>query len=159
MLQLLRQWVYLIYRREDRRAILLNDVDSTEHNHVLRGHLLLEIEEQLHDCNYILYHDNSTGLKCQEKDVALLERKEFLLLEAIKDSTDRLDAYHNKLSWGGELTQGCTVFVTIPEAASSSRAFIRSIGTIGNLPGMYFGVEILVSSPKIFQQHATLYLL
>ena len=118
------------------------------HVNVLRGELLLGVEgSDLY--NYALSSEESTCLFCDENDVAPLNNEEFLLLEAIKHPSDRLEAFNeNKLDWAAKLKAGVSVDVRIgcnisyPDYA---RAVVHYKGMLKEQNGLYFGVEILVS--------------
>lgn len=125
---------------------------STPHSpvNVLRGELLLGMKQESPHFNYMLKRDSSICLYCDGIDVAPLSGEEFSLLEAIEQPCDRLDAFKSKLEWGVELKEGGAVCLTIPGANLSvggihARAVIHYKGVVGKLPGINFGVEILVS--------------
>lgn len=150
------------------RAILLHDMDGTKldsaaksalrrmfpratpHSlsNVLRGELLLGTKENP-PFNYVLSRDSSVYLFCDEIDVAPLYGEDFSLLVAIKKPSDRLNAFTNKLEWGSQLKEGVAVHVTVRgpnlSVEESVRAVIHYKGEIGDVPGIQFGVEIMVS--------------
>jgi hypothetical protein len=115
---------------------------------VLRGELLLGMKDESHRFNYMLLNDSSICLFCDETDVAPLNSEEFLLLEATKKPVHRLDTFNHKLFWGVKLKPGHAVYISIPGANLSvkdnARATVHYKGQIGKLPGIYFGVEIVV---------------
>lgn len=155
-------------------AILLNDVDGTKYDgraksvlkklftsgsaphssvHVIRGELIFRTDFEDSPLNYELSRDSSICLFADGNDVAPLNREEFHLLEAIQRPFDRLAAFKNKLEFGVNLKEGCAVCVTLPGANISSpkraRAVVRYKGSMDSQPGIYFGVELFVSSPVI----------
>ena len=120
------------------------------YTNVLRGELLLGLnQENYPHFNYVLFNDRNICLFCDEYDVAPLNREEFLLLEATKKPSDRLDTFNKKLEWGVKLKPGADVYISIPGAnissAEQARATVHYKGVVGKLPGINFGVEILVS--------------
>ena len=146
-------------------AILLKDVQGTKFNigtksvikklfgsatqspvDVLCGELLLGHAN--HDYyNYVLSRDSSVLMFCDVDNSAPLNREEFLLLEAIKKTSERLTAFRTKLEWGVNLKIGSAVLITVPgfSVEKRARATVVYKGTVGNLPGINFGVEIMVS--------------
>ena len=147
------------------RAILLKDVQGAKVDsgpksaikkfigsatrspaNVLSGELLLGHVNDDH-YNYVLSRDSSVFMFCDVNDTASLNHDEFLLLEAIERPCDRLTAFR-RLEWGVSLTVDSAVSVTLPEEISINKrvsATVQYKGTIGKLPGIHFGVEILVS--------------
>ena len=115
----------------------------------MRGELVSEIKPDNPPFNYVLIRDPNVSLFCTENEVASLSSKDFLLLEAVSEPCDRIDAFNNKLEWGAKLKPGALVYVTAkgPNLAvkESVRAVLHYKGEIGNIPGIQFGVEILVS--------------
>ena len=147
-------------------AILLKDVQGTKCDggaksaikkfigsatqsptNVLCGELLLGHANDDY-YNYVLSRDSNILMFCDINDIAPLNHEEFLLLEAIKRPCDRLTAFR-RLEWGVSLKIGSAVFVTVPGDNLSldkrARAVVHYRGTVGNLPGINFGVEIMVS--------------
>ena len=113
---------------------------------VLCGELLLGHGN--HDYfNYMLSRDNNVLLFCDDNDIAPLNHMEFLLLDAIKKPSDRLTAFGIKLELGSSLEIGSVVCVTVGDNLSEKfvRAVVHYKGRVGSLPGVNFGVEILVS--------------
>ena len=116
---------------------------------VLCGQLLIKCQQDDQQAlNYQLLCDPNVFLYCDKYTVAPLGPEEFQLLEAIKSHTDRLEAFRHKLDFGISLQQGHSVYVTIPGENLSveplARATVHYKGKIGNLPGVNFGVEIMV---------------
>ena len=114
---------------------------------VLCGELLLgHVNDDYY--NYVLSRDSSVLMFCDINDLAPLNHEEFLLLEAIKRPSDRLIAFR-RLEWGVSLKIGSAVSVTVPgdnlSAEKRARAVVHYKGIIGNLSGIFFGVEIIVS--------------
>lgn len=73
------------------------------------GELLLKhIYSETTHYNYMLSRDSNVLLSCDINDVALLNREEFLLLEAIKNPSDRLTAFKTKLEWGCWFEKWCS---------------------------------------------------
>ena len=148
------------------KAILVHDVTGTKYNkslkrfipgsqhssvNVLRGELVSEIKPDNPPFNYVLSRDPNVYLFCTENEVAPLSSQDFLLLEAISEPYDRIDAFNNKLEWGAKLEPGASVYVTAKGPNLSVKESVRAVlhykGEIGNIPGIQFGVEILVSLP------------
>ena len=115
---------------------------------VLCGELLLRHTISDDYYNYVLSRDSSVLMLCDDNDIAPLNHEEFLLLEAIKRPYDRITAFR-RLEWGVNLKIGSAVSVTVPgdnlSVDKRARATVHYKGAIGNLPGIYFGVEIMVS--------------
>ena len=147
------------------KAILVSDVTGTKYNksllkrfipgstqkspvNVLRGELVSEKPDNP-PFNYVLSRDPNVYLFCNENEVAPLSSEDFLLLEAISEPYDRIDAFNNKLEWGTKLEPGTGVYVTVKGPPLSVRERVLAVlhykGEIGNIPGIQFGVEILVS--------------
>ncbi len=115
---------------------------------VIRGELLFKYEESP-PFNYMLNRDHTICLSCDDTDIAPLNREGFLLLEAIDLASDRLATFGDKLEFGVNVEKGTAVHVTIPGLNLFVNEHVQAVvhykGTIGNQPGIYFGVEILVS--------------
>ena len=97
--------------------------------------------------NYMLSRDNNVLLFCNSDDIAPLNHMEFLLLEAIKMPTDRLIAFRTQLKLGSSLEIGSAVCVSVGDNRSVEnfvRAVVHYKGSVDTLPGINFGVEILV---------------
>ena len=82
--------------------------------------------------------------------VAPLNNEEFLLLEAIKKPSDRIEAFYNdKLERATKLKAGSSVDVKIGGAnvthLQHARTVVHYKGMLKEQNGFYFGVEILVS--------------
>lgn len=136
---------------KDSKSALKKFITGTFHStiNVLRGELLTEIEERNDHFNYQLHRDPKVHLFCTVDEVAPLSHQEFLMLEAIKKPEDRANALEEKLDWGLQMHVGSTVNVTLTGSnvavQTQSRSLIHYKGPIGNLPGVYFGIELLVS--------------
>jgi hypothetical protein len=130
------------------RSAIKKIFPGTTSVNVLRGELLLGMKHGNHQFNYMLFNDSSICLLCDEYDVAPLNSEEFLLLEAIKKPVDRLDTFNKKLEWGVQLKPGHAVYISIPGAnlsvKNNARATVHYKGQVGKLPGINFGVEIMV---------------
>ena len=133
------------------------------HN-VLRGSLLKPIPEEKRiprvdgkDAhNYqALYKDHMITLFCDERDVSPLSAYEHLLLAGIQSLEARYQTFLkqiegcvSKLDWGSQLNVGDHVCVSIPDpefgATQKASAKICYIGPVESLPGLTFGVEIMV---------------
>lgn len=130
------------------------------HN-VLRGSLLtpIPVEKQVQRSdgkavhNYqTMYNERTITLFSDGEDVSPLSDYDHLLLAGIQSSEDRYQTFiaPNKLDWGSQLKVGDHVLVSIPDplaaesgATQKSSAIITFVGRVG-LPGLIFGVEILV---------------
>lgn len=115
---------------------------------VLRGELLIGpgVLENAPN-SYMLNTDSKVHLFCDKNDVAPLNGDEFSLLEAIRNPSGRLDAFEKKLEWGVQLRVGVGVCVSTREGSGleSAHAVVRYKGEIGNIPGIQFGIELIVS--------------
>ena len=118
---------------------------------VLCGELLLENDGDYY--NYVLSRDSNILMFCDGNDTAPLNPEEFLLLEAIKKPCDRITAFR-RLEWGVGLKIGSAVSVTVPgdnlSVDKRARATVHYRGTIGNSPGIHFGVEIMTVSLDLY---------
>ena len=132
---------------------------------VLRGELLLGLQQENQQLIYQLSHDPTVHIVCDENDVAPLNFEEFHMLEAIQKPFDRVLAFNaNKLEWGLKLKQGSAIYIDIPgpgdnrSAAECARAVVHYKGQIGSQPGIQFGVELMVSMANpilhIYYAHA-----
>ena len=161
---------------ESAGAILLKDVQGTKFDggvksaikklmgsptqspaDLLCGELLMEHDNYN---NYKLNRDSNVLLFCNSKDIAPLNHMEFPLLEGIKKPTDRLTAFKTKLEFGSTLEAGSAVCVTVGDnhpVEKYVRAVVHYKGKVGSLPGVNFGVEIMVSF-KWFEVYFNLYL-
>lgn len=96
----------------------------------------------------MLSRDPSIRLFCYPFEVKQLNREEFLLLEAINEPLNRLNAFE-KLQWGVQLKVGDIVSATLPEGNFSiiehAKAIVRYKDVVEDLPGIHFGLEISVS--------------
>ena len=124
---------------------------------VLCGELLLVHANHDH-YNYVLSRDSNVFMFCNDNNIAPLNHEEFLLLEAIKRPYDRITAFR-RLEWGVNLKTGFAVYVTLPgdnlSVQERTWATVRYKGAIGNLPGIHFGVEIVVSSYQRIHHNTT----
>ncbi len=134
---------------------------------VLRGELLVPIPgdkiisrndgEKPH--NHRVKGDATITLYCTEQVVAPLDNYEFLLLEAVSSPSVRYSMFlsGNILDWGQQLKPGSDVYVVVPglthvptQATPRAAAKVRYVGGLGLgedlFAGLYFGVEIVVSS-------------
>ena len=133
------------------KAVIKKFIGSTRQSpvDVLCGELLLENATD-DKYNYMLSRDSRVLMFCDTNyDTAPLNREEFLLLEAIKKPSERLTAFKTKLEWGVNLKTGSPVLITEPgdnlSVENRARATVHYKGTVGKLPGIHFGVEIMVS--------------
>ena len=83
-------------------------------------------------------------MNCTIEDIALLNQQEFLLMEGIEKPADRMEVFNEKLDWGITLKKGSRVYVIL-NSTQRTRGVVHCKGLIGNVPGILFGVEILVS--------------
>ena len=116
---------------------------------VLRGELLLSLPDDPKH-TYRLDRDPTVVLTVSDElQIAPLNHKDFLLMQGIRQPTDRIDTFNKgKLEWALSLRQGSKVYVKLPDSNLSvekwARATVHYVGQVGNLPGTQFGVEILV---------------
>lgn len=131
--------------------------DAVIHN-VLRGSLLTPIPDKKQipradgrdTHNYqIMYKDHNITLFCDCEDVAPLSDYEHLLLAGVQSSKVRYRTFVNKLEWGSQLKVCDHVLVSIPDESGVTQkvsAMIQFLGPVKGLPGLTFGVEIMVKS-------------
>ncbi len=147
------------------RYILLKDVQGIKKNtgalkkllhrgaphqniNILRGELIVAKQDDP-SYNYQLWSDPNVLFYSEEDNVAPLSQNEFLLLEGIKKPLDRL-VNGDKLELGEALGVGSQVYVNIPgpdlsvAAVERARGVVHYKGRVGDMPGIRFGVEILV---------------
>ncbi len=118
--------------------------------YVLRGELMVAKQNDL-SFNYQLWSDPNVLFYSTEDNVAPLSENEFLLLEGIRKPNDRLEVFNgDKLELGESLGVGAQVYVNIPGPSLSmakvecTRGVVHYKGRVGDIPGILFGVEILV---------------
>ncbi len=123
---------------------------ETPNFNILRGELMIDKQNDL-SFNYQLWSDPNVLFYSMEDNVAPLTQNEFLLLEGIRKPSDRLEAFNgNKLELGEALCVGSQVYVNLPgpdlsvAAAERARCVVHYKGRVGDIPGILFGVEILV---------------
>ena len=81
----------------------------------------------------------------EASDVAPLSEMESLLLAGIKSKEDRYHTFiANKLDWGTKLKTDDLVQVSLTGATHKATAAICFVGPIKSLPGLTFGVKIVV---------------
>ena len=125
---------------------------------VLRGELLRSIpigEAQPRSDevqpNYCVEKNPAITLFAVEDNISPLNIDDYYLLKAIESPSDRFQVFSDPqwLEWGASLRIGSLVYVHLPSPNESvptwSRAIIRYRGPVKTLPGMNFGVEIMVS--------------
>ncbi len=133
---------------------------------VLRGELLVKIpgnaivirNDGQKPNNYQVKGDATISLLCDAQDVVPLGNYEFLLLESVKTPGARFSLFHagTILDWGQNLKSGDDVYVAVPGLTASNVAvhtpraaakvrFVGGLGAEGEEPGIFFGVEIIVS--------------
>ena len=148
-------------------AVLLQDVNghkesksvfgyssSFSNKYVLRGTLLArlsqeEVNELTHQSgitpplNFKVVLEPVVKLHCKINNVLLLsyKQKEFLL--AIPSTNDRFEAI-DKLGLAEKLTEGSTVYVSIPYLRIVAKGIVRYIGKLPGERGTKFGIELLV---------------
>ena len=112
---------------------------------ILRGELITVKQSSSSETKYQLHRDPNVYVKCINEDIAPLNQQEFLLMEGIEKPADRTEVFNKeKLDWGITLEQGAPIYVILCYA-QYARAVMHYKGFIGNVPGIRFGVEILVS--------------
>ena len=122
----------------------------------IRGEDLIPRNDGAKPHNYRLERDMTVTLRAEEDEVAPLDLRDFLLLEAIKSTHSRFDTfiYAYKMEWGLSLKEGSEVFVAVnPEMPHHSwlrsRAAVCWVGELGGSErGTVFGVEIMVGKNK-----------
>jgi len=137
-------------------------VHRTLYHNVLRGSLLtpIPLEKQIQRTdgkashNYqTMYKGRTITLFSDEEHVAPLSSYDHLLLAGIQSLEARYQTFvaPNKLDWGSQLRVGDRVLVSIPNiyaaesgATQNTSAMIKYVGPVEGLPGLTFGVEILV---------------
>ena len=152
-------------------AILLQDIHGYKENklvfgyssgfsnkYVLRGTLLVklsqdEVREVTHQSgitpplNFKVLKEPAVKLHCKVNNVLLLNYKQKELLLAIGSINDRFDAA-DKVEWAEKLTEGSTVYVSIPTISTTTKGIVRYIGKLPGEVGTKFGVELLVCNGK-----------
>ena len=85
-------------------------------------------------------------VQCNRNEVEKLRGAESDLLRPIPTCCERLEVYRNKewLTEGSTLRPGDTVFVKIKGHQSELPGRLRYRGSLPDLPGLYFGVELTV---------------
>ncbi len=117
---------------------------------ILCGELMIAKQDDP-SFNYQLWGDPNALFYSMEDNVAPLTQNEFLLLEGIQKPSDRLEAFNgNKLELGEALCVCSQVYINLPgpnlsvAAAERARGVVHHKGRVGDLPGILFGVEIMV---------------
>ncbi len=115
-----------------------------------RGELMIAQQDDP-SFNYQLWSDPNVLFYSMEDNLAPLTQNEFLLLEGIRKPSDRLEAFNsNKLELDYALVVGSHVYINIPGPNLSvaeverPRGVVHYKGRVGDLPGILFGVEIMV---------------
>ncbi len=100
------------------------------------------------DDHYELWSDRNVLFYSREKDnlAPLVSQDDFLLMEGIKMPLDRLKAFKgnkgNKLEFGKTIDVGSEVYIHLQE--KRVRGVVHYKDIVGDLPGILFGVEIMV---------------
>jgi len=148
-------------------------VHRTLHHNVLKGSLLTQIpaEKQIPRSdgkathNYqTMYKEHTITLFCggEGEEVSPLSNHDHLLLAGIRSPAARYQTFiaPNKLEWGSQLKVGDRVLVSMPGpyaaesgATQKASAVIRYVGPVEGLPGLTFGVEIVVK--EVSTEHRT----
>ena len=155
--------MFLVKDKQGEETISYTGVMSrTVVHNVLRGSLLtpIPLEKQIRRAdgkathNYqTMYKEHTITLFSDGEDVSPLSGHEYHLLAGIQSLEDRYHTFItlNKLDWGSQLKVGDRVLVSIPDplaaesgATKKTSAVIRYVGPVDSLPGLTFGVEILV---------------
>ncbi len=117
---------------------------------ILRGELMIAKQDDP-SYNYQLWNDPNVLFHSSEDNVAPLSQNEFQLIEGIRKPINRLEAFmSNKLELGDALGVGSQVYVNLPGPNLSAakvecaRCVIHYKGRVGDIPGIIFGVEIMV---------------
>ena len=118
------------------------------YKNIIRGELLDAIKSE-DGFNFALHLDPTVHLYCGEEEVAPLSMDEFLLMEGIQMIGDRLKAFtEGRLQFGLNLMKGSMVYVDVSGPNPAQRDYVVAAinfrGKVGDLPGITFGVEILV---------------
>ena len=96
--------------------------------------------------NYRLVKDPAVTLYTVDTQVVPLDARDFLMLEAVESRIVRFEAFLEKIEWGSNLQSSSSVYVSIlGKAGVRVPALIHYIGEVMGLPGILFGVEIVVS--------------
>ncbi len=122
------------------KRILQELTPSQKSTYVLCGELMITNPND--PKYYQLWRDPTVIFTAMEDDVFPLNQEEFLLMEGIDKSSDRMDVLKRKLEWGVDLKIGSTAYVKLKEA--HVECVIRYKGRVGKMPGTQFGVEIIV---------------
>ena len=151
-------------------AVLLQDINGYKENksvfygssfsskYVLRGTLLTRLsQEEIRELkqqqtgnappfNFKVLKDPGVKLYCNENAVRLLHYRQKELLLAIGVAINIFDAV-DKMEWAGKLTEGSTVYVSIPTLRTPAKGIVRYIGKLPSEHGTKFGIELLVCKP------------
>ena len=136
-------------------ANVLAEGKTTRQRYIARGELLFPIHENTPQKdgkpppNYRLAGDRNVTLYADEQAVCPLSPEEIDVLEGIKLPYERYKVFTAEgwLEWGASLRVGSAVFVIVEgigEAPVTTEVVIRYIGRIADVPGIKFGVEIMV---------------
>ena len=138
--------------------------------YAMRGELLVAIPrlrstDKRKPHNFQLVKDMNVTLRAEEDEVAPLNRKDYLLLEAIKSASSRFSTFTsaNKLKWALTLKKGSVLYVAVnPEEPrhlwNRSQAVVRWVGELGGKErGTVFGVEILVCNFNVCMTRTRLF--
>ena len=132
---------------------------------VLRGELLrpipLENQPQSNGIqpNYSVESDPALTLFVVEDDISPLSIDDYHLLKAIKSPFDRFRVFSDPqlLDWGTNLNVNDQVYISLPTPNASqttwSTGIVRYRGPVKTLPGINFGVEIVVSIMCLPKEH------
>lgn len=112
---------------------------------IMKGALLLS-DNRPGPFNYLLYNDPHVSVRCTDTDVALLDVPGFQLLEGIPGLETRVTVFQSgQLAFGKNLVPGEKVAVVAAKAKNGyAIAKLRYKGTVGNRPGVTFGLELIV---------------
>ena len=99
--------------------------------------------------NFRPVKDPAVTLYTELPNVAPLDSRDFLMLEAVESRLARYEAFLEKIDWASNLQPSSSVYVSIPGKAAVSTvrvpALVHYIGEVMGLPGILYGVEIVVS--------------
>ena len=129
---------------------LMRGVTPHQNINIPRGELMVAKQDDP-SFNFQLWSDPSVLFYSGEDNVVPLTQNEFLLMEGIRKPSDRLEAFiGNKQELGEALGVGSQVYVNIPgpnlsvAVVERARGVVHYKGRVGDLPGILFGVEIMV---------------
>ena len=106
--------------------------------------------------SYMLYNDPQVGVRCSDADVTLLDLPGLQMLEGIQKLDTRITVLQSgQLAFGRDLVPGSKVAIAMAKTRTGyAIGTVRFKGTVGNRPGITFGLELVVSNIAGTLMHA-----